>query len=595
MRLILAFLLPATLMSSFVSAQTIQEGKEHVFAMRTASAIAHFEKMVKTNPADAEAVYWLGQSYLESDESSAQRLEQARSVYASGLPATGNAALVKVGMGHVELLSGQVETARQYFDACLVATKDKKGNNNPAIAYAVGRAIHDAEKADFVMGVTLLEAATKFMEEAKPRIPQSPEMWVLLGNLYRKAYPGESGNQAFTCYSKALEIDSTFGAAYLRRSRMAEKAQDYELQKALLDRAVAKNPTFSAAYYDLYYYYLYRLKLTEAEEQLNKYINSKPVKELQDEFLYAQLCWKKTDYDCAISKTEKLTEQQGVKTKPKAFRLLADAYYQRGLLMLKRGDNGAAAGDFSQAKRNSDEFMSRKTTDDYIPFDHKLRADILSKTGGNKQEILDNYLTGASLDTVVSGKLEFLKQGQAYFKENKIRDMEAAIIEQILLIKPKPTINDYFDLTLAYYFSNGYDRSRGTAKKMIEKFPEQIYGYEWSFNSAIAVDTVRKDSIAVPDALQLNEFSAGDTVKFRKQYVSSTRYLAAYYINDAKDKEKALVYFRKWLAVDPANAATIQGYIDQIERMAPTPKSGGGTTPTRTGSGTFPRPEARKP
>jgi tetratricopeptide (TPR) repeat protein len=586
-RLILACLCASLLLNVTAFAQNLEEGKQHLFAMRSASAIAHFEKLHAAAPTNPEIIYWLGQSYLESEESMTERLAQARKVYAAGLTATSDAPLVKVGMGHVELLSGQTESARQHFESALVATQDRKGNNNPQIAFAIGRALHEAEKADHAWGVRL-------MEDAANRSPKNPEMWVLLGNLHRKANPGEGGNQAFICYSKAIEIDSTHGPAYLRRSRMAEKAQDYELQKSLLDRAIAKNPAFTAAYYDLYYYFLYRLKLVEAEEQLNKYIGSKPVKELQDEFLYAQLCWKKADYDCAINKTEKLIEQMGAKAKPKAFRLLADAYYQRGLVAAKRGDNGGAVGDFAMAKKSSDAFFSRKTADDYIPFDHKLRADIMAKTGGTKQEIYDNYLAGAALDTVVAAKIDFLKQGQVYFKENKMRDMEAAIIEQILLIKPKPAINDYFDLTLAHYFSNRYDRSRETAQTMVQKYPQQVYGYEWSFNNAMAIDTVRKDSIAVPDALRLNEFSATDTAKFKKQYISSTRYLASYYINDARDRDQALIYFRKWLAVDPANAATIQGYIDQIEKSA-APARPGNAPAAPAGSGTPVRSEARKP
>lgn len=581
----LALLLSFCVSVFAANGQTVDEGKNHLHAMRPASAVAHFEKMLAATPNNPDVIYWLGQAHLETDESSATRLELARKVYAAGLTASGDAPLVKVGMGHVELLSNQSDQARQLFDAALVATRDRKGDN-PIIAYAIGRALHDADKADHAWGVRLLEDATT-------KSPKSPEMWVLLGNLHRKANPGEGGNQAYVSYSKAIELDSTHGAAYLRRSRMAEKAQDYELQKSLLDKAVAKNPGYSAAYYDLYYYYLYRLKLTEAEEQLNKYIGSKPVKEQQDEFLYAQLCWKKTDYDCAIKKTEKLIEEMGTKAKPKAFRLLADAYYQRGLVVAKRGDNGGALGDYASAKKSSDAFFARKTSDDYIPFDHKLRADILSKTGGDKEEIYNNYITGAALDTVITSKIEFLKQGQNYFKENKIRDKEAAIIEQILAIKPKPSINDYFDLTLAYYFGGRNDKSREAAQTLIQKYPQQVYGYEWSFNNAMAIDTVRKDSIAVPDALRLNEFSATDTVKFRKQYISSVRYLAAYYINDARDREQALVYFRKWLVIDPANSATIQGYIDQIEKSAtqPAPRSGAPAAPNTPPV----RNEARKP
>ena len=137
------------------------------------------------------------------------------------------------------------------------------------------------------------------------------------------------------------------------------------------------------------------------------------------------------------------------------------------------------------------------------------------------------------------------------------------------------------------------DKSRDAAQTIIQKYPQQVYGYEWSFNNAMAIDTVRKDSIAVPDALRLNEFSATDTTKFRKQYISSVRYLAAYYINDARDREQALVYFRKWLAIDPANAPTIQGYIDQIEKSATVPAPRSGTPPAP--GGTPIRNEARKP
>ena len=251
-RLILIGSLPVLFGFFSVSAQTLEEGKQHMYAMRSASAVAHFEKMHTATPANPEVIYWLGQSYLETDEPMADRLTHARKVYTTGMTAASDAALIKVGMGHVELLSGQTETARQHFESSLLSTKDKKGNN-PVIAYAIGRALQDADRADYAWGVRLLEEATS-------RSPKSAEMWVLLGNLHRKANPGESGNQAFLAYSKAIEVDSTHGAAYLRRSRMAEKAQDYELQKSLLDKAVAKNPDFSAAYYDLYYYFLYRLK-----------------------------------------------------------------------------------------------------------------------------------------------------------------------------------------------------------------------------------------------------------------------------------------------------------------------------------------------
>ncbi|MBK7290639.1 MAG: hypothetical protein IPI78_10690 [Chitinophagaceae bacterium] len=139
-------------------------------------------------------------------------------------------------------------------------------------------------------------------------------------------------------------------------------------------------------------------------------------------------------------------------------------------------------------------------------------------------------------------------------------------------MRAEPIINDYFDLTIAYYFKPNYDKARETALVMIQKFPEEIYGYEWAYNSAVAIATdttreVKQDSIGFPSANKLYEFTLRDTVKYKKQYLNSVRFLAAYYINEAKDRDKSLEFFRKWLTVDPANATTIQSYIDQIEKM----------------------------
>jgi hypothetical protein len=196
--------------------------------------------------------------------------------------------------------------------------------------------------------------------------------------------------------------------------------------------------------------------------------------------------------------------------------------------------------------------------------------------------VYTTYIGGVALDTTVDAKVEFLKKGASYFKENKIRDKEALMLEKLISIKPKPTINDYFDLALANYFSGNYAKSREVALVMRDdKFTDQVYGYEWAFNNANAIDTLKQDSIAAPDALKLFQFAEQDTAKFKKQYINSVRFLAAYYINKAKDKEKSLEFFRKWLAADVANATTIQSYIDQIEKMPvkPTNSKGSGAKP----------------
>jgi hypothetical protein len=201
--------------------------------------------------------------------------------------------------------------------------------------------------------------------------------------------------------------------------------------------------------------------------------------------------------------------------------------------------------------------------------------------------VYDNYVKGVQMDTIMSSKIDFLKQGAKFFKDAGKRNREAGLLDLITQIKPNPTINDYFEVMLAHYFDKNYAKSREVALKMEEKFPQEVFGFEWAYNNSIAyisdttiVDTARKAyqaTTGAPDALKLYEFAQKDTVKHKKHYINAVRFLAAYYINEAKDKQKSLEFFRKWLEADVANAATIQQYIDQIEKMPDpkgTPKSG---------------------
>ncbi len=570
----ITFLAAGLLIVSGLKAQTVQEGISHLNAGRIKSATNTFEKLLAVNPNNIEANYWLGQSYLETDEIAGARIKSARGLYEKALQSSANAPLLLVGLGHIELLENKTSDARQKFETALTMTKTKKGDD-PAILTAVGRANVDAKSGDYPYAVQKLLAVTDKGEK-------NPDAYVMLGNAYRKAGQGSGGGDAFSSYKKALELNPNFALASLRLAKLFESQKNWELVLQYLNDAVTKDSKFTLAFYDLFYYYFYRAKFPEAEEQLKKYIESKlPESDIQDEYLYAQLGWARKDFDGAVTKAEHVVSIMKDNTKPKVYRLLADAYFQKGELLSKIGDSLSKKGDsinaknnyvnakvnYTKAKKYSDEFFAKKNPEDVILPDYEIKAAVESKTGGTPDQIYNTYMAGVALDTTVDAKLGFIKKGVAYFKENKIRNKEGDLLQKLIELKPKPTINDYFDLTLARYFTPEYGRSRVEALRMIEKYPDQVYGYEWAFNASNIMDSVKKDSIAVPDALKLYEFAQKDTAKFKKQYLTAVKFLGAYYINQAKDKDKSLEFFTKWLEADPANAVTIQTYIDQIKKM----------------------------
>ena len=560
----ITFLASVLLLVTGLKAQTIQEGVSHLYAGRYKSATAVFDKLLAVNPNNIEAMYWQGQVFLDNDEIKGARVSSARALYEKAMASTNGAPLIEVGLGHVELLEGKMNESRQHFETALTLTRGKKGDD-PVIETAIGRAIVDSKTGDYAYAVKLLE-------DASAKDPKNTETLLQLGNAYRKAGQGSGGGQAYTTYLKAIAVNPAFAVANLRLAQLFQSQNNNELVLKYLTDATTQDPKFANAYYELFYYYFYRLKYDEAEAQLKKYIDSKlPESDIGDQYLYAQLCWARKDFDCAITKAEGVIAALGDNTKPKVYRLLADAYFQKN--------------DYNNAKKFSDMFFAKKNPEDPILPDYELKAQIVGKLGAAPDEVYNTYIGALAVDTTVDAKVAFLKKGATYFKENKIRDKEALMLAKLIEMKPKPIINDYFDLALANYFSGNYAKSRETALLMKEKFADQVYGYEWAFNSAIAVDTIKQDSIAVPDALSLYEFSQKDSVKFKKQYISTVRYLAAYYINKAKDKDKSLEYFRKWQAADTANASSIQTYIDQIEKMnkpAAKPASGKGTGKTDT-------------
>lgn len=549
-----------------LKAQSIQEGVNHLYADRYKSAATVFQQLIAANPNNVDAIYWLGQTYLDDDKN-----DLARDLYNKALVTSNNAPLIMVGSGHVDLHDKKLNEARQKFETALTMTRSKKGDD-PAILSAIGRANVDAKAGDLPYAIEKLEAAVQ-------RDNKNAEIYLQLGNAYRKARPGEGGGQAYINYNKALEANPNFVVAYIRLAKLFEAQRNWDLVLKNLFQSVAVDPNFSLGYYELFYYNFFRQRFEEAEQFLNKYISSKPGEnDIQDQYLYAQLCWAKKDYNCATTKAESVVTAMGAATKPKVLKLLADAYLQKG--------------DSINAKKYIDQYFAKEKPEDFIGFDYALKADIYSKFPGQDDVVFQSYLEGVKVDTVLDNKIEVLKKGAGYFREKGEREKEGDLMVKLLEIKPNFTINEMFDAGRAYYFGKQYTKSRDIFLQFIAKYPDEIYGYEWVFNNSKVIDTLKKDSIAVPDAMKLFDFSAKDTTKFKRQYISSASYLAIYYANDAKDAEKAIEYLKKWQEADTANADAIQRNIEILQRAngKSTPGPRGNAAPRKPG--TNPGPSA---
>jgi tetratricopeptide (TPR) repeat protein len=524
-----------------LKAQTIQEGMNHLYAKRNKSAIEVFQKLIAANKNNTEAIYWLGQTYIGMSDNSA-----ARQLYEKALSENGNTPLILAGIGNIDLLDNKNTEATKRFDAALKASRTSNGDD-PVIQTAIGRAIVVSKTGDYKYAVEILKAAAA-------RDPKNTETLLQLGNACRIANRGMGATEAYTYYQKALAVNPNFAVASVRLAKLFEMQQNWPLFLENMNDAIAKDSHYSDAYYELFWYYFSRKDFTEAGNQFKKYINSKlPETDIMDEYLSAQLCYVKKDYDCAITKGNMLLNEMGAKANPQVYKLLAYTYFDKS--------------DNPNALNNIDDYFRKAKPENIISSDYKLKADILNKTGATPDEIYNTYIKGASLDSVLTSKIDFLKQGADVFKTKKdiaSRTREGDIRLLIINLKPKPTLNNYYDAGVAYYKGNNLYKADSLFEILTELYPDEKYGWERRYAIGRINDSTMQKGLAVPFAVKYLEILEKDATKNKTEIISTAAYLASYYANIVKDRQNALVYLKKMLALDPDNAQ-IQNNIKILE------------------------------
>ena len=554
-----------------VNAQGVAGSINDIYAERFQTAKANLEKAVAANPNDLQATYWLGQAYIGMND-----IAGAKAVYDKGLSSSANAPLLMAGLGEVELRQGKVNEARQHFEMAVTSASGKKGGD-PEILNAVGRGIANTytdkeKKGDINFAVAKLTEASN--ASTKDNVLKA-DIYVNLGNALLDAKPGENGGAAFTNYQKAIEANPASAVPNYRMAMLFKTQKNWELFEKYLNDAIAKDPRFAPAYYELAYFKMGKLDLAAAESFATKFAGAADT-DPQNEYLAASMQWAQKNYDRAIQSAKSITDRLGDKTKARVYKLMAYSY---------RDKKDTAAG-----KPFIDQYFAKAAPEEIVAQDYSLKADIYSAIPGQEAVVFQSYLDGIKADTSIDNKLDLLKTGADFFAARKQYDKEAQLRQMILNIKPNKNINDYFSTGLALYRTRDYNqimKAYNVFDTLQQKFPDQQFGYEWKYNTAILIDTVKRDSIGVPAAAKWLEFAQKDTAKYWKQISATAYYLATYYQD--KDKAKAIEFLTTMKNVngrDPAIQDNIQKNIDILSKP----------TPTRTQQpATKPKPETQPP
>lgn len=525
------FTLCTAFMLANLNAQTVQEGVNHLYADRFKNAEQTFQKMLAANPNNADATYWLGQTYLDSDDNDA-----ARQLYEKALSANGNNPLIMVGKGHVALLDKKTDEARQLFESALTVSRTKKGDD-PAVLNAIGRANVDAKDGNLTYAVEKLEMALQ-------REPKNADIALNLGNAYRKKDPGQGGGKAYENYKLAAQINPAFAYPWVRIAKLFETQGQWDLVLENLNKAVQVDPNFSLAYYELFYYYFFKKEYAQAEAMLNKYIGTRPGEnKTEDDYLYSQLCWAKKDYDCAIAKAEGVKTAMGAKVKPRAYKQLAYSYLGKG--------------DFAKAKENVDAFFAREK-EGFVAGDYQLKADVYSGSGASCDEVYNVYMQGANADSVMQTKIEYMTKAADWFKAKKCTKQEADMRWAIYNTRKSPNPAGLVNIGILFSQAGDLKKADSLFAMYNTAFPDSIYGYYWRGRVNYALDTTMTVEPYISTLLQSNEktltIAATDKPRYKSMGTNAALVLTGYWNNVRSSRDTAYAYLLKGLDIDSTHA-----------------------------------------
>ncbi len=604
-------------------AQSVDEARISLNNGRIATAKQTLGKVLLANNKNAEAIYWLGQAYLATDD-----IAGAKKVYQDALNGGVTDALIVVGMGHIALLEGNKADARQRFDVAISTSMNKK-KENPAILNAIGRANADG-------GATIGDPAYAIekLKKAAELDPTNADIFINLGINYIKI---NDGTNAYEAYTNALRVDPKNAKANFRLGKLFQSQGNKEKFLEYYNNAITANSGFTPAYLELYDYYSNR-DVNKAGDYLQKYVANSD-QDCNTEFLYADYLFRSGKYQESLDKTRAM-ENGSCKSFPRLKVLYAYIYDRKAnefqsinigaikigsskqevlnafgsstrtsktttamgteeLLFFKDAEvnidaNGlvsyihsvsGAESSFEkyqeiskQAKSYMDAYMTTSDPNKIQSTDYLIAASISRKVIGGEEAAIGYLKKALDFDTVRANRKQYIDTiAMLYKKSGKMAD-RLEWLKRSYALNPNPNNVDIYNMADAAIVTGNYALADTMANAYIQKYPEQDYGYTLKIRGAKAADSTVVG--AFPAMQQYIDFmikkdATANAAKIVSQYTT----MASVAADKLKDYGMALDLVNKILAIEPANS-----FATSAKPLLEKALKGGGSTPKKATS-----------
>ena len=536
------FVLSALLFAAFTNAQTLEDGKKMMYYEKYISAKNIFQGLVTANPNNVDAVYWLGQAMILPDEK--KDIAGAKTLYQQALMANSNAALLIAGMGHLELLEGKTQDARNRFETALSLSQNKNISVINSIGFA--NADYDSKFGDPAYAIDKLKMATTLKGF------KDPETWCIMGDAYRKF---ADGGNALKSYEEALAINPTYARAKYRIGQIYQSHGAYqeELYMKYFNEATMLDASYTPVYKNLHNLF-YTTNVGKSAEYLEKYLTFMGADEPNACYHRVSMKYAQGMFQEAINQADQCIAAEGANPYP-------NLYGVKGYATFKLGDSVGAKTAFDMYFQKQDPLKLGSG-------DYEAYAKVLLKFPGN-ESLAGTFIDKAvDLDSTESGKVTLLKSiASTYESQKKFREA-ADWYKKVLNVKKSPSKTDLYNAGYNYYRTGNFQPSIDIFSLYSQRFADDIFGYYMMGKANWGIDTTMAQGLAnapFEKAIELGEASP-DKSKVKNQLLGSYKYMIAWAANIKKDKVLALSFCDRALLVEPTDAEVL-GNKDAIIKM----------------------------
>jgi Tfp pilus assembly protein PilF len=526
---------------SAAQAQTTADARKALDAELYAKAISSLKQLITAKPTEGENYFLLGEAYLKNEYP-----DSAKTAFQNGATAAPKYALNFAGLGAVDLENGNTSAAKANFDLAL-SKADGKKDSKPNLY--VGRAYLEAPQPDF-------NAALPYLETAMAMNPKDAEAALAMGVAQRGA--GDN-SAAYSSFGKAMELDKSLTRAKLEQAISVKMAKAFKEAADQFSEIIAADPDYAPAYRELaetyYNWFNSTSNAAEAEEKIKlavqtyeKYMDHSD-RSVEKRLRYADYLYLAKDF-----KNLEIQANEMAKMDKANLRYLR---YQ-GLAALQNGN-------YVSAIQSLKDFIAKVETKRIIALDY-LNLGRAQLKAEQVDDAIGSFRTAVKMDSSIAESMSPF--GAEYFKAAKYD--KAADFYEMASNGPKAKAADRFYLGYSYFFAyrDNYKLDTNTSKDILVKADTAFSNVlkvvpatakAWLYRAKISRLMDEKAALEgammpfyekVVEVLEAKGTAVTDDDK--KDLVESYNNLGAFYAST--DKVKAIEYFGKTIAIDPANA-----------------------------------------